>query len=369
MTQFDAYAIQPEAFLNIDCKEDNFARIRCVESDLLYGVQRECSYPLITVVIPTYNRSVYFREALESVLAQKPADFEWEILVIDNTPLDINGTTPALTEIQQLHAEKVLYYHNRQNLGSGYNWNRGVELARGKWMCFLHDDDVLCRDALYNIGRQLRSYHGKRTLGYISGRRIDFRDHFSAMGGRRFPREPLTRFGLIVSGFTGAGSPTCGTVILKKAYMDSGGINYDYGQSADAVLCFRIMNNYAVFCSDRIWGGSRWDANETLNTKALLQMITADELLSKYAYGTSRFGTLWGKCFAAASSWRNIWRKQKIAEKNQVSVPDEEWNAATSYSKPRFVRRMLFLGLYTLYRGLRIIVGCLVSLRDTVLDN
>ena len=98
----------------------------------MYGIIDNNIEPCISVVIPTFNRGASFREALESVLCQQYLDFKWELLVVDNTPLDENGTTPALHLIQKIKDSRIQYYHNRENIGSGYNWNRGVQLARGK---------------------------------------------------------------------------------------------------------------------------------------------------------------------------------------------------------------------------------------------
>lgn len=107
------------------------------------------------MIIPTYNRTGLLKEAIDSVLSQKSVDFMWEVIVIDNTPLDEDGSTPALRIIEKQNDSRILYFHNEENIGSGYNWNRGVEKARGTWVSFLHDDDILYPDALRNIRRIL----------------------------------------------------------------------------------------------------------------------------------------------------------------------------------------------------------------------
>ena len=350
MKKFDSKAINPKAFAHIDEYTDSFSVASCVQSDLMFGVPNNRETPWLSVVIPTFNRKCFFVDALESVLQQKAVSFCWEIIVVDNTPLDEKGSTPALTELRRIGDSRVSYYHNRENIGSGYNWNRGVELARGEWVCFLHDDDVLCVDALYNIGKQLVSYKGKRPLGYLHARRQEFSQIFASDSKRQFPSERLSRFGMLISGCTGAGSPTCGTVILKNAYNETGGINYAYGSSADAVLCYQIMKNYEVVCSNHILGGSRWSNNETLKKSVLLQLIQTDELLSRYTYRQTHFATWWGCVFGASSSWRNISRKRKIAEQNRVEITEDEFRASTTYPEPKIGKKILFLGIYAVYR-------------------
>lgn len=357
MNQFDHAAIKPEAFLRIDECVDSFLKIADVISDRMYGNTTAEVRPWLSVVIPTYQRGALFQEALESVLAQKPVGFCWEVVVSDNTPLGADGSTPALEVVRALGDQRVLYFHNRTNLGSGYNWNRGVELARGEWICFLHDDDLLLPDALENVGRQIAGFWGKQPLGYLHARRQDFSGCLAADAFRQYPPERLTRFGVMLSGCTGAGAPTCGTTILKKAYCEVGGINYDFGLSADAVLCYQIMKNYAVICSDRILGGCRWGDNETLKKATLLHLIRSDELLSLYTYKTSPFAAWWGRVFGAASSWRNIHRKQKVAAQNGVEIFKAEFRGSAAYPEPNAGKKLLFLGMYAFYRSLRLTDG------------
>lgn len=363
MRQFNHHAIQSQKFQQIDSYIDNFNKIKNVTSDRLFGDPSIDETPWLSVVIPTFNRKELFREALESVLGQQSVGYCWELLVVDNTPLDKNGYTPALEVVLKRNDPRVLYYHNRENIDTGYNWNRGVELARGEWVCFLHDDDVLCPDALCKIRQQICGYEGKRPLGYLHARRLDFNDAFVPDLRKHFPPERLTRFGVLLSGCTGAGSPTCGTTIRKSAYVEVGGINYDFGLSADAVLCYQIMRNYAVICSNRLLGGCRWGENDTLHKDNFLHMIRSDELLSGYIYHQSQFAQWWGRVFGACSSWQNIFRKQKVAAKNKISIAEEEFQAVTDYPKPGKNKQTIFFVLYIFYRLLRWIDGLVQGLR------
>lgn len=362
--RIDIDSICPDAFSNIDKRVDNFAKTSNVSSKLLYGTQRETS-PWLTVIIPTYNRKKLFYQTLKSVLEQDRVPYTWEIIVMDNSELDKNGETPALSIVKTLKAENVKLYHNSQNLGSGYNWNRGVELACGEWICFLHDDDILCQDALRQIGRLLmsgrKSTHG---LGYLSARRMEFREDGNICRSASFgqsPQEVLTRLGVLLCGHTSAGAPTCGTTILKKAYMEAGGINYDFGPSADAVLCYQIMKNYTVVNSDCILGGYRWSDNAMLNVESLLNCIRADDLLMHYVYEQSKFAQLWGKWFADAISWRNVWRKNNIARTYHKEISREDFEKASLYPEPSEVKKSVYLVMYAIYRALRYLASYIAT--------
>jgi len=93
------------------------------------------SIPKISVCIPTYNRSEYLRQCLSSILGQTFSDFE--VIVSDNCSTDLTGEI-----VRSCDATRVVYYRNESNLGAVRNVNRCLELARGDYICILHDDDL-----------------------------------------------------------------------------------------------------------------------------------------------------------------------------------------------------------------------------------
>lgn len=315
---FDAFSIAENSYKNIDNVKNNFCKISDVQTDLLYGIENHEERYFLTVIIPTYNRSLLLKEAIESVLKQK-CNFKWELIIIDNTPLDSDKMTPALKILQSLNKENIKYYHNRQNIGSGYNWNRAVELANGKWITFLHDDDVLCSDALKNIYKMIMNdWRFKKPLGYIHARSKSFTTFFDEKSIRfkEFPFHlELTRFTTLILGHTHTGMPTCGTTILKEAYIKAGGINYDFGPTADAVLGYIIMKNYTVLRSGMVLGGYRWGYNESLKISTIEKLIQSDFLFAQYRYSQSVFSKLWGKVFNKAQLQDNINAKLKLVKK------------------------------------------------------
>lgn len=313
-----------------------------IVSDLMYGIIDNNIESCISVVIPTFNRGASFREALESVLCQQYLDFKWELLVVDNTPLDENGTTPALHLIQKIKDSRIQYYHNRENIGSGYNWNRGVQLARGKWVCFLHDDDVLCSDALFHIGSIIRRHENlRKPLGYIHARRLDFTGNFDENEARKHDKPyelELTRAGALIHGHTRTGAPSCGTTILKEAYLRTGGINYGYGGTADAVLGYQIMRDYTVLESGKVLGGYRWQENATLREETLQNLVEADLLFARYRYGRTRASRIFGMLFERVQHNMNVDGKIALAKKAHLAMSVHDFDQILPYKESsRFV--------------------------------
>jgi glycosyltransferase involved in cell wall biosynthesis len=90
--------------------------------------------PLVSVVIPTWNRAAYLREALESVFKQTFEDYE--IIVVDDTSTD---STP---EVVRDFGERVHFVRQEHQQGPGAARNRGVEEAQGRYVAFLDSDDL-----------------------------------------------------------------------------------------------------------------------------------------------------------------------------------------------------------------------------------
>jgi glycosyltransferase involved in cell wall biosynthesis len=91
-----------------------------------------------SVVLPTYNRPIMLKRAIESCIAQtEPC----EIIVVDDHSTD--ETVAVAAQFPQ-----ITYIRNDENLGHSASVNRGVERASGSWIKHLDDDDFLHRDCL-----------------------------------------------------------------------------------------------------------------------------------------------------------------------------------------------------------------------------
>ena len=88
----------------------------------------------ISVVIPSYNSERYIERCIESVLVQKVSEVI-EIIVIDGASTD--GTIECLRKYENV---KCL---SEPDSGQSDAFNKGINLARGKWIVLLDSDDEL----------------------------------------------------------------------------------------------------------------------------------------------------------------------------------------------------------------------------------
>jgi len=92
--------------------------------------------PLISVVLPVYNGEKYLVEAIDSILSQTFVDFE--LILIDD------GSTDGSNRILQKYgnSDARLSVYTRENRGLVATLNEGIELARGKWIARMDQDDI-----------------------------------------------------------------------------------------------------------------------------------------------------------------------------------------------------------------------------------
>lgn len=94
----------------------------------------ESEMPLVTVVIPTHNRSKLLKRAITSVLAQDCKDFE--LIVVDD-----DSTDDTLQTIMSFASQKIRYIKHASNYHASISRNTGIEHAKGEYLAFLDDDD------------------------------------------------------------------------------------------------------------------------------------------------------------------------------------------------------------------------------------
>ena len=98
--------------------------------------------PKISVIMPTYNGEKYIKEAIESVLFQDEADFEFIIIndcSSDNTPQIINEYAKK--------DERIKVISNEENLKLPKSLNKGFSIAKGEYLTWTSDDNIFKQKA------------------------------------------------------------------------------------------------------------------------------------------------------------------------------------------------------------------------------
>jgi glycosyltransferase involved in cell wall biosynthesis len=139
--------------------------------------------PLVSIIIPTFDRPRYLKEAIEAGLAQTYSNIE--VLVFDNGMLD---ETQTVAENATHRDPRVRFQRNQRNLGMSANFNALAQAARGEFLVAIGDDDRLLPDFVRRLIEVMRP-----------GLRVAFSNHYliDATGKRLEPasREHTRHYG------------------------------------------------------------------------------------------------------------------------------------------------------------------------------
>jgi len=101
--------------------------------------------PLVSIIIPTYNRAHLISETLDSILAQTYTN--WECILIDDGSTDNTGFVVG-TYVSKDARFQHYYRPSSKPKGQSSCRNYGFELSKGELINWFDDDDVMMPDAL-----------------------------------------------------------------------------------------------------------------------------------------------------------------------------------------------------------------------------
>lgn len=115
-------------------------------------------FPLISIILPTYNRAELLPRAIQSVLDQTYP--HWELIIWDD------GSQDDTREVVLASDDARIKYHYDDNRGMAYALNRGFEQASGEFVAFLDDDDQWVNHKLHH---QYNLFHHFPEIDLIFG--------------------------------------------------------------------------------------------------------------------------------------------------------------------------------------------------------
>ena len=118
--------------------------------------------PLVSIIIPTYNRSYSLPLSLASVIAQNYKNIE--IIIVDDNSSD--NTSAVCQRFMSEFGDIIQYVRNETNLGAAASRNKGIQLARGDLVTFLDSDDLYYLD---KIESQVDLLEKNPSVGFCYG--------------------------------------------------------------------------------------------------------------------------------------------------------------------------------------------------------
>ena len=122
---------------------------------------RDASRPLLTIAIPTYNRSAYLSELLTLLEPQLTQFPQVELLISDNASQDDTPQLVATVRDRLALAGVTLdYQRHSENIGSDANFIACYERARGVFFWLCGDDDLILPGTLAKVVSHLQAPDG-----------------------------------------------------------------------------------------------------------------------------------------------------------------------------------------------------------------
>lgn len=278
---------------------------------------------LLSICIPTYNRPELLLRTIKSI----PDHPEVEIIVTDNSN---NFESKEIVEKTLCYYGTKWTYH-KNNFPSEWpgprlmveNFNQGIRLASGQYICFIHDDDFLYPSGLPKILNKIKTENrdvfmfGINLVDYNGDRKRTQKAKTDAY----YP--PLKALKKLLSNSSFVRFPA---IIARKSVYDAVGyFNAERKGPTDLDMWARIFSEYGVYhVSDVVAAYTIHDGAETMKTfnegiiNILLNIfddIESRKLLSQNDLNESK--ALFFHQFILAGTYR-ILKKGKLKEAGEI---------------------------------------------------
>ena len=110
----------------------------------------------LSYIVPAYNADSYIQKTLDGIFELPLTREELEVIVIDDCSTD--NTWAVLKNIQKAHPNLIVF-HQETNQRQGAARNKGIEIARGKYIAFCDADDTIVADGVMNALRAVEKSH------------------------------------------------------------------------------------------------------------------------------------------------------------------------------------------------------------------
>jgi len=120
--------------------------------------------PDISVIVCTYNRADWLREAIESLVTLETDGYTYEVLVIDNASTD---ETPEVVKQAAESSPCTVRYVREDEPGVSFARNRGLQESEATWIAFFDDDEIAEPDWLLQLMKAAKEQDVKCVGGGV----------------------------------------------------------------------------------------------------------------------------------------------------------------------------------------------------------
>lgn len=194
-----------------------------------FAVKKISTTPLISILIPTYNRAQFLPDAISSALSQNYPDFE--VIVVDD------GSNDETPDTVNKFSDTRLRYFRKKHSGAPATRNRCISEAKGEFLVWLDSDDMLQPDVLMSYADALTKTPDADVL---YGDLIVTDAHFRPTSGVHY-QDWYGRNGDLLANLLHSNCiPNPGTIVRKSLYEKLGMYDESFRRAHDYELWTRF---------------------------------------------------------------------------------------------------------------------------------
>ena len=245
--------------------------------------------PFISVLMPVYNGSKHIREAIDSILSQTHANFE--LIIIDDCSRD-----NTIEIVKSYKDKRIVLLQNEVNLRTASSLNKAIEIAKGKYLARMDQDDISYPK---RFEKQIAFLEDNPDYGICGTQLRNFGEHVKGEIDTNTPllHEELQLRNLYYVAFDHTSVMMRRSVLINKNLRYRVGvIAEDYSLWIQILLVAKGANLEEVLMKRRVHGAS--------TTSTLYKKIETDLKMMRREYVEKLlpgYATIWYQLFGSSS--------------------------------------------------------------------
>jgi glycosyltransferase involved in cell wall biosynthesis len=289
--------------------------------------EKNAILPKITIVTPSYNQADFLEETILSIINQNYPNLEY--IIIDG------GSTDNSVEIIKKYGKHIDYWVSEKDFGQSHAINKGFAKASGDILNWINSDDVLCENALLNIGKAYLNRKNDNII--IAGNGYEIDENSTVISDRMvFSKTAIvSNMNLSISG-----NPIQQSLFFsKKLLLEVGGINplLRYPMDMELHSKFEYLKPEIFIIEEYLASFRKHSNSKTVSQdyKMLLEKINLIKYLSFYVEDKKEY-------LNQISSYIASFSFQEISFKQKLQLFQEFIKVTSFNKKNRYKFRILF---------------------------
>lgn len=232
------------------------------------------SRPLVSVIIPVYNRAQFIGDAIESILNQTYEDFE---LIIVND----GSTDETLKKIEAHNDDRISLYSFKENRGTSAAFNFGVKKSRGEFIARLDSDDVAFTQRL------------EKQIDVLTTKNIDICGTWLSYGSKKKVLKYPLRDKQIQANLLLNCPLSIGTLITKRKVFQDFPLNEQLRFGEDYDFFSKVLFHFTAYVVPEVLVKYRWHLDQLSVQNKEMQLLKDSQikfnLFKQFGYDTNKF--------------------------------------------------------------------------------